>query len=123
MDQSASLIRWYSISLSVLLTHIVRYTSGRSSYSPLCYFEMMVIAFNMELFRNSTLGSNWIDLKCSSQYVLTSLPLLTKRTLTEGLVQANVSNHLIYYYSNLRTCLPDLPMPTFTHPRVSVTKE
>ena len=40
------------------------------------------------LFRNNTMGSNWIDLKCSSQYVLTSLPPLTKQTLTEGLVQA-----------------------------------
>ena len=33
--------------------------------------------------------SNWIDLKYSSQYVLTSLPPLTKQTLTEGLVQAS----------------------------------
>ena len=33
-------------------------------------------------------GSNWIDLKCSSQYVLTSLPPITKQSPTEGLVQA-----------------------------------
>ena len=33
--------------------------------------------------------SNWIDLKCSSQYVLTSLPPITKQSPTEGLVQAN----------------------------------
>ena len=34
------------------------------------------------------MGSNWIDLKCSSQYVLTSLPPITKQSPTEGLVQA-----------------------------------
>ena len=34
------------------------------------------------------MGSNRIDLKCSSQYVLTSLPPITKQSPTEGLVQA-----------------------------------
>ena len=48
----------------------------------------------MELIQNNTMGSNWIDLKCSSQYVLTSLPPITKQSPTEGLVQANVSQEL-----------------------------
>ena len=32
------------------------------------------------LFPYNTMGSNWIDLKCSSQYVLTSLPPHTTNT-------------------------------------------
>ena len=43
------------------------------------------------------MGSTWIDLKCSSQYVLTSLPPLTKQTSTEGLVQARQrATQLVY---------------------------
>ena len=36
------------------------------------------------------MGSNWINLKCSSQYVLTSLPPITKQSPAEGLVQASL---------------------------------
>ena len=55
----------------------------------MCYFKIKALEFNMGLIQNITMGSNWIDLKCSSQYVLTSLPPITKQSPTEGLVQAN----------------------------------
>ena len=45
------------------------------------------------------MGSTWIDLKCSSQYVLTSLPPLTKQSsaATDGLVQARQrATQLVY---------------------------
>ena len=45
------------------------------------------------------MGSTWIDLKCSSQYMLTSLPPLTKQspTATEGLVQSRQrATQLVY---------------------------
>ena len=60
----------------------------RQANSPLCYFEIIAPALNMGLSQNNTMGSNWIDLKCSSQNVLTSHTPLTKQTATEGLVQA-----------------------------------
>ena len=45
-----------------LSKHIVSYTSGRSSYSPMCYFEIIALEFNMGLIRNNTMGvtrSTW----------------------------------------------------------------
>ena len=45
------------------------------------------------------MGSNLIDLKCSSQCVLTGLPPPKKKqTLTEGLVQANGTQKLPEYF-------------------------
>ena len=43
----------------------------------------------MKLCRNNTIGSNWIDLRCSSQYVLTSFP--PPQNATDSLVQATVN--------------------------------
>ena len=44
-----------------LLTHIVSYTSGWSTYSPLCFlFKIIVCAIYIKLSRNNTMGSNWI---------------------------------------------------------------
>ena len=37
-------------------------------------FKTIASVFIMELFWNNTIGSNRIDLKCSSQYVWTSIP-------------------------------------------------
>ena len=54
-----------------LVNTFVSYTLGRCSKSP--YFEMIALAFNVDRFRNNTMGIIWIDLKCSSQYVLTRL--------------------------------------------------
>ena len=45
--------------------HMVSYNESRFSCFPLCYFKIIALALNMELVRNKTLGSNWIDLKSS----------------------------------------------------------
>ena len=57
----------------------------------MCYSEMIVRANKYEI----TMGSNWIDLKRSSQYAFTNLKPMKKQPPTEGLGQA------IFYYSHL----------------------
>ena len=83
------------------------YTCGQSSYYPLCYFEILVWAFNMDLLRNYTMGSNWINVRCRLSYVTTNLQPLIKQL--EGLGQANITIMNLNGYdrvkpSNVRGC-------------------
>ena len=71
----------------------------------LSYFEIIDGQTNMKLPRNNTMGSNWIDLKRSSQYAFTNLKPMKKQPPTEGLGQA------IFYYSHL----PGSPYWTCCH--------
>ena len=62
--------------------------NGYDPVAPHCAISTIIpLKFNKESCQNSTIGSNWIDLKCGSKNVLTNLPPLTKQTPTEGLVQ------------------------------------
>ena len=45
------------------------------------------------------MGSNWIDLKFSSQYMLTSLQPITKQSPTEGLVQAKYAPIVFFVFA------------------------
>ena len=60
--------------LSIIWWATLVHTSGQSSHSTLCYFKIININSNRRLFRDNTMRGKWIDLKCSSLYVFTSLP-------------------------------------------------